>query len=652
MFFCDDPKATSYGQTNFDFGYTETALRSATELTDQVLTYIQEFRGSGQRKLFLWVHYFDVHEPYERHPGISFGESKLDLYDGEISYVDQSIGRLVAGASQLLGPTIFILTSDHGEEFKEHGGYYHGSSLYDEQIRVPLLVGVPGVTPRVDRRPAQLVDVVPTVLSLLGQRIPESVRGRSLVPALIGRDEPDRPAFSEVHTKKMVRLGDWKLIHDYRRRTDELYHLSVDPRERTNLITRRPVEAARLRSRLNRWFDQIRAVAGTEEKDRPEAIDLGRIGDRRSVPLLARLLLDPLAASPWRTEAARLLGGLQDRSVADQLWLAVGDDDRSVAAEAAIALGEIKDRRARIVLPQVIRSTDLELRMRAGIALGRVDGREATPALIHALYSSNWEIQNRAAHYLGFVGDRRALQPLLTASSLHHLRPRTCLSLGRLGVRLKDQRILARLLELAERDPHAEVRQRALAGLGFLGDRRAIRPLAKLLGEEPDLIWAAEALARIGGIGSYWLPGADFTPARRGLSKEGWGDCVNTATILIDDFHEASWCVMIQPAASLQLTLQRKPFAADLTLRVRMLEARLRGTSLVLTVNGVGLPPAKLSSTGWHSFRFATEARHWRQGKNTVRLQLLGPGARALAAPSAAGLIAVDHLLLLPAKGR
>lgn len=648
MFFCDDPKATGYGQTSFGFGYAETALRTATELTDQVLSYIQEFRASRKRKLFLWIHYFDVHEPYEQHPDHAFGSSKVDLYDGEIAYVDQAIGRLVAGAAELEGPTIFILTSDHGEEFKEHGGYYHGSSLYDEQIRVPLLIGVSGIAPRVDRSPAQLVDVVPTVLSLLGQRIPESVRGRSLVSSLAGRDEPDRPAFSEVHTKKMVRHGDWKLIHDFRRRTDELYHLAVDPRERQNLIARRPVEAARLRALLTRWFDQIRTVAAAEDKDRPEAVDLGRIGDRRAVPMLARLLLDRAAPSAYRTEAARLLGQLQDASVAESLWLAVGDDDERVSAESAIALGEIKDRRARVVLPQVVRSTDLDLRMRAGIALGRVDGKEATPALIQALYSSNWEIQNRAAHYLGFVGDRSALQPLLTASQLQHLRPRTCLSLGRLGTRIKDRRILDQLLAFAERDPHAEVRQRALAGLGFLGDRRAIRPLAKLLAEEPELIWAAEALARIGGIGSYWLPGLDFTPARRGLSKEGFGTCVNNATILIDDFHEATWCTMNQPSASVQLTLQRKPFAADLVLRLRLADARLRGTPLLVQVNGVALPPLQLRSMGWHSFHLRSEASHWRAGKNLVKLQLLAP---KLGAAGPAGWLALDHLLLLPAEG-
>ena len=68
----------------------------------------------------------------------------MDRYDSEIALVDRSVGRLVTALSQLEQPTIFMLTADHGEEFKEHGGNYHGSSLYDEQVRVPLIIGAPG----------------------------------------------------------------------------------------------------------------------------------------------------------------------------------------------------------------------------------------------------------------------------------------------------------------------------------------------------------------------------------------------------------------------------------------------------------------------------------------------------------------------------
>ncbi len=646
MFFCDDEKATSYGQIHFGFDYAETTHREAEPLTDQVLSYLQQFQRAGKRKLFLWVHYFDVHEPYRARAAFPFGPNDVDRYDAGIGHVDLSIGRLLAAVSELPGPTIFILTSDHGEEFKEHGGYYHGSSLYEEQVRVPLIIGVPGVKPAVVKAPVELVDVVPTVLGLLGERIPETVRGRSLVPALLGSGDDDRPAFAEIYSKKMVRQGRWKLIHDFRRSTNELYDLESDPRERSNLVSRRTAELTRLQKLLGRWFDQIRSVATAVDKDRPEAIDLGRIGDRRALPQLAALLLDREQASRWRQEAARLIGQLQDRSVAEQLWMAVGDDDQQVAAEAAIALGEVKDPRARVVLPSVLTTTDIDLRMRAGVALGRVDSPAATPALVQALYSSNWEVQNRAAHYLGFVGDRRAVGPLLRAAVYWHLRPRLGLALGRIGARLKDRRIYPVLLGWAEHDPHAETRLRALAGLSFLGDRRAIRPLARLLVEAPDLLWVPETLSRLGGLGSWWAPGLDFTPPRRGL-KEGWGECVNTTSMLSDEYHEASWCVTSAPVAGLQLTLGRKPFAAQLLIRVRVMDPRLRGRPVTVTVNGRELPSVKLVGS-WQTLRLSTEARLWRQGRNALRFAVQTPAGYT--AP-AGGLLAFDHLLLVPERG-
>jgi arylsulfatase A-like enzyme len=642
IFFCDDKKATSYGDRHFDFAYAETQLRDAAQLTDNVLAYLQRFNESGKRKLFLWVHYFDAHEPYHRHPEHDFGTRSIDLYDGEIAFVDRAIGRLVASLNELQGPTIFVLTADHGEEFKEHGGNYHGSSLYEEQIRVPLVIGVPGLKNGVAGTPVQLVDIAPTLLSLLGIRIPASVRGASLVPELLNKGAPDRCAFSEVHTKKMVRFRQWKLIHDYRRSTFELYDLLTDRGERHNLIGQRPRDAAQLKGLLHRWFDRLRAVGGRQEEDRPDGIDLGRIGDRRAVPLLAQLLDDPGTPSRWRQEAAQLLGQLQDAHAAEALWLAVADDDKRVAEEAAIALGEIKNRLARFVLPEALDATDTELRMRAAIALARVDSPQATPALIEALYSDNWEIQNRAAHYLGFVGDRRAIEPLLRMSTRLHLRSRIALALGRIGRRFPDRRLLPFLLDRVKNDPHAEVRQRALGGIGFMGDRRAIRPLAAILASEPELTWTAETISRLNGIGWYWVPGVDFTPQRRGL-REGWGRCVDNPSQSTDDYLDKTWCPMIRSQASIQLQLHRKPFAAQLILRYRGTPA-LRGRTLELKVNGKRLAPLSLSG-GWRIARIRTAASLWRQGANTVRFRVVLPKPPPQRDANAE-LAAIDYLVL------
>ncbi len=646
IFFCDDKKATGYGARRFGFAHAETRHLQAPALTDRVLAYLKEHRRRGRSRLFLWVHYFDVHEPYHRHPSFDFGDRDIDRYDAEIALVDREIGRLVAALSILQGPTIFVLTADHGEEFREHGGTYHGSSLYEEQIRVPLVFGVPGVKARTVRTPAQLVDVAPTVLSLLGVRVPPSMRGRSLVPELLGRHGPSPAAFAEVHTKKMVRHRDWKLIHDYRRSTYELYDLRTDPRERVNLAGRRPAAAARLRGLLHGWFERLRGL-GRVGRDRPRAIDLGRIGDRRAVPLLARLVNARGARSRWRREAARLLGQLRDRRAADALWGAAADDDALVAAEAATALGELKDRRARLVLPHVVATSRGRLRARAAIALARVDRPEATPALVEGLLGDSWELQNRAAHYLGFVGDVRAIEPLLAMSSHSHLRSRTCLALGRLGRRHPDPRILPFLLGMARGDRHQDVRQRALAGVGYLGDRRAVRPLQQLLPQRAGLFWLPETLTRLDALGARGSPGLDISDRRKGQGT-GWGACRRNRSGAAQNYLGQTWCAVSGPAATLTLNLPRRPGAATLELRVRPLASWLERRTLRVSVNGQALAPAALAR-GWQVLRLPTKAGTWRRGRNRLALRLDLPGG-AHVEGSRAELLAVDYLLLVPGK--
>lgn len=661
IFFCDDKQATRYGEEKFGFAHAETLLRPAPELTDRVLAYLREHRRKQGGKLMLWVHYFDVHEPYLQRQEFPFGGRPMDRYDSEIAFVDRAIGRLVAALSMLPGPTIFILTSDHGEEFLEHGGNYHGSSLYEEQIRVPLVFGVPGLGPHLSRSPVQLVDVAPTILALLGIKVPESMRGRSLVPELLGQGLADAPAFSEVHTKKMVRYRDWKLIHDWRRSVYELYDLRADPRERKNLISARPREAARLRALLNGWFDTLRLGTGRLDQDRPESIDLGRIGDRRAVPRLARLMNAPQEDTRWRQEAARLLGQLQDPCAADALWLAAFDDDEQVAAEAAIALGEIKDRRARLVLPRMLASSDTRVRLRAAIAAARVDSPEATPALIEALYSHNWEWQNRAAHYLGFVGDRRAIAPLLSMARRSHLRSRVCLALGRLGARFRDPRILPFLMQQVKHDRQLDVRQRALAGIGYLRDRRAAKPLARLLGQAREMTWLPETLSRLGAVGTRLAPGVDLSPAKKGL-RSGWRRCGRDPSRSAKRYLGGSWCVTSGPEATLEFPLFRRAADRRLMLRLRpsrgdVKESELarrsghsggmilpRKVKLVITVNRRALAPLALES-GWQTVEVTAGARLWRRGKNRVNLRLITPAET----PPQMTMV-VDYLMVTPIK--
>jgi arylsulfatase A-like enzyme len=127
--------------------------------------------------------------------------------------------------------------ADHGEAFGEHGRLRHATTLYDELLRVPLLVHVPGVTPQRVTAPVSLMDLGPTVLDLMGQSTPGHFLGQSLVPYLRGLEPVlSRPIVAEGRGKQALLLPDGrKVIVDNRSYTLELYDLGADPGEEHNL---------------------------------------------------------------------------------------------------------------------------------------------------------------------------------------------------------------------------------------------------------------------------------------------------------------------------------------------------------------------------------------------------------------------------------
>jgi arylsulfatase A-like enzyme len=170
-------------------------IETSNKLTDLAL------RGARglQEPWFVWVHYFDPHFEYLSHPAFAkWGASDLDRYDGEIAHTDHHIGRLL---NALDGKnTVVVFTSDHGEEFGEHGGKYH-YTLFDEVMRTPLVIKAPGLTPAQSNALVDQVDLLPTMLSLLGVDAPDALPGRVLVapdgagppenkPLFIERDRP------------------------------------------------------------------------------------------------------------------------------------------------------------------------------------------------------------------------------------------------------------------------------------------------------------------------------------------------------------------------------------------------------------------------------------------------------------------------------
>ena len=172
--------------------------RAGEEVNRPALAWLE---GHAKKPFFLFLHYFDAHHPYKPHPPYTSAYAD-DPYAGEIAYVDNCIGRVLdrLRALGVYDNTLVIITGDHGEGLGEHGEHTHSYFIYQSTLHVPLVIRAPGCGKglRVDEN-VSLVDIVPTVLDLLGLKIPARVQGVSLRPALEGGPAPDRqrPIYAE-----------------------------------------------------------------------------------------------------------------------------------------------------------------------------------------------------------------------------------------------------------------------------------------------------------------------------------------------------------------------------------------------------------------------------------------------------------------------
>jgi arylsulfatase A-like enzyme len=251
--------------------------RPADEVVDHALAWLETVSGSP---FFGWLHFYDAHTPYEssnaraiRNPG----------YQGAIAFIDSQIGRVLAflDAHHLREHTVVVLVGDHGESLGEHGERTHGLFVYEGVMRVPLIIAAPSPHMR-GRRVTDVVrsvDVMPTVLDLLGLRVPSSVAGSTLATRMTGAtDEPELETYSETmypryhfgwSELRAVRAGGFKLIAAPR---PELYDLDTDPGEEHDLYQSRPALAATLAGRLRVREHQVQARAASERAIDPDAL--------------------------------------------------------------------------------------------------------------------------------------------------------------------------------------------------------------------------------------------------------------------------------------------------------------------------------------------------------------------------------------------
>jgi len=208
----------------------------------------------------VWAHYFDPHDLYDAHEGFDFGSEDVDRYDSEIAFTDHHVGRLLDGlrARGLEERTIVVFVADHGEEFRDHGQLRHSKTLYEEVLRVPLVVRVPGFAPARVAPPVRTLDVAPTLTALVGLPVPAAFtghawraqRGAFLTP-------PPRTLVAETRRladKRGIREGAWKLILDRASGRVELFDLASDPEERKNRVRRHPEIATALQKKLEDYY--------------------------------------------------------------------------------------------------------------------------------------------------------------------------------------------------------------------------------------------------------------------------------------------------------------------------------------------------------------------------------------------------------------
>ena len=244
-------------------------------------------RKKPEGPFFLFVHIMDPHQPWIPLPedaalfldpayrgtiGTGFaGEPKpdwdaadrrraVDLYDGEIRFADRLTGRILDVLDELGldDRTIVVVTSDHGEEFFEHGKMGHGYTLYDEVLLVPFLVRFPnGRRPGVVTQPVRTMDLFPTLLDAVGHPIPGGLDGVSLMPLVRGEPAPktdvalsEYPCFATDTRLQSLRTAQEKLLFSPATKRETLYDLAADPREQTDVAAAHPERVALLRQVL------------------------------------------------------------------------------------------------------------------------------------------------------------------------------------------------------------------------------------------------------------------------------------------------------------------------------------------------------------------------------------------------------------------
>jgi arylsulfatase A-like enzyme/Flp pilus assembly protein TadD len=474
--------------------------RRASVVTDHALDWLKQ---NAQRKFFLWAHYYDPHQPYDPPEPYKHQYAK-NLYDGEIAYMDEQVGRLLDGLEQLglTSRTLVIAVGDHGESLGEHGELTHGVFLYDATLHVPLIVAGPDVPQgRVIDDQVRSIDLHPTAMEFLHLPPSPEAQGANLWP-LIQRGTHVRSNYSYGETLyprtymgwselRAMRTDDWKLIvapHP------ELYDLHRDPGELQNLIAHQPAIADQLQK-------QVWVVAGTTTRTekvttvpvnaqtRQELESLGYVsGGSSHEILLGSEAPDPkdrIAVLKTIQQAEEFLDEHENAKAADTMEQALRQDPGNPTAYVCLALADeragrydhalavYQDAINRHIFTDVIYSRLGKLYLR----LHRLN--EAVDAMTHARETNptdleNWRNLGTAELQLGQVDEAEKAFKAITIQN-DHFSP-AYNGLGLVAIQRGDGDTARRNFEKAvELDPTAA---EPLLNLGVLYDQAGNKPQA------------------------------------------------------------------------------------------------------------------------------------------------------------------------------
>jgi arylsulfatase A-like enzyme len=266
----------SYDYSVLNYGHPHD-VSTSEQLTDLAIKGLREIK----EPFFVWVHYFDPHFRYLAHDKwAGFGQSDVDRYDQEIAYTDYHISRLLTymKRKRYYDKTIIIFTADHGEEFEEHGGKFH-YTLYEEVMKVPLIVKAPSIEPGVNHTVVEQIDLLPTVLSMLNVKYDgKAYPGRNVLkegvkhPVFIDRERPppyiQRGVIFKNYKLFVVELADTSEIPVESRGTYAevtnvhpgvyMFDLANDPQEKVNIYTDTNPEAKEMLLMIEKHFSAER----------------------------------------------------------------------------------------------------------------------------------------------------------------------------------------------------------------------------------------------------------------------------------------------------------------------------------------------------------------------------------------------------------